>query len=289
MLDYYRVIATLTVATTMIVLTLLVGCGKVDSTTAPALTPQNTQTRPADGMVMVYVPGGEFTMGTGWNLEAPAHTVELDHFWIDQTEVTNAQYSQCVEVGACYAPTTCAWGEPTYDDVSKADHPVICVTWQAAHMYCEWVGGRLPTEAEWEYAARGPQGAIYPWGDDFDGTRLNFCDANCPRDDQKDADYDDGYVETAPVKSYPSGASWCGAQDMAGNVWEWVADWYGPYPSVPQTNPTGAESGDERLIRGGSWYDCDEHGFLRTDNRHPYDPRDYNYLIGFRCVVSPRE
>jgi formylglycine-generating enzyme required for sulfatase activity len=240
-------------------------------------------------MSMVYVPGGEFKMGRTWSLQDRVHTVELDSFWIDQTEVTNAHYRHCVEAGACRAPTTCSWGEPTYGGVSKTDHPVICITWQSASDYCRWAGGRLPTEAEWEYAARGPSASTYPWGDDFDGTRLNSCDVNCPHEDERSTDYDDGQALTAPVGSYPSGASWCGALDLVGNVWEWVADWHGPYPLTRQTNPTGPERGRERLIRGGSWYHNDEYGFLRADNRHPFDPRDYNYLIGFRCVVPARE
>jgi len=255
---------------------------------APAYSLRETSTRPADSMGMVYVPGGEFKMGRPWNLADRKHTVELDSFWIDQTEVTNAHYRRCVEAGACRAPTTCSWGEPTYKDAAKADHPVICVSWHDADVYCKWAGGRLPTEAEWEYAARGPDSAIYPWGDEFDGTRLNSCDVNCPHEDHSVTDYDDGYARTAPVGTYPEGASWCGALDLGGNVWEWMADWHGAYPLTRQTNPTGPESGSERLIRGGSWFDYDEDGFLRADNRHPFEPRAMHDMIGFRCVVPDR-
>jgi formylglycine-generating enzyme required for sulfatase activity len=237
-------------------------------------------------MTMIYVPGGEFRMGTSLiDLAARAHMVALDGFWIDQTEVTNAQYHRCVEAGACSAPTTCHWGEPTYDDGTKADHPVVCVSWQSAHAYCTWVEARLPTEAEWEYAARGPEGPIYPWGDELDGSRLNSCDIHCPHEDQKVDAFDDGYARTAPVGAYPAGASWCGALDMAGNVWEWVADWHAPYRFTRQTNPTGPESGSERVLRGGSWWDYDAHGFLRADNRHPYEPRAAHDIVGFRCAV----
>ena len=270
-------------------LTLLValacGCGTTGPTAAPDRTLQDTKVRPSDGMVMVYVAGSEFRMGQTRSLDARVHTVALDSFWLDQTEVTNAHYRQCAATGACSAPTSCSWGEPTYEDETKEDHPVICVAWQDARNYCEWAGGRLPTEAEWEYAARGPDSVRFPWGDQFDGTRLNSCDGNCPHTGHKAEDYDDGHAKTAPVGSYPNGGSWCGALDMAGNVWEWVADWHGPYPSEQQTNPTGPKSGSERLIRGGSWYDNNEYGFLRADNRHPYEPHDDNHLIGFRCVV----
>ena len=264
------------------------GAPPTQTTTPPARGPSETEIRPADGMTMVHVPGGEFKMGRSRGADR-AHTVALDSFWIDQTEVTNDHYRRCVEAGACRAPTECSWGEPTYKDASKADHPVLCVSWQSAGNYCRWAGGRLPTEAEWEYAARGPDSAVYPWGDEFDGTRLNSCDANCPHEDQRVTDYDDRHAMTAPVGSYPGGTSWCGALDMAGNAWEWVADWHGPHPRTRQTNPTGPDSGSERIIRGGSWFDYNEYGFLRADNRHPYEPRAADYLVGFRCMVPAGE
>ena len=243
--------------------------------------------RASDGMEMVYVPGGTFVLSERGKGGEGAHTVTLHNYWIDQTEITNMQYYQCVEAGACRAPTTCAWGEPTYKDASYKDHPVICITWQMANAYCEWAGGRFPTDAEWDYAARGPERSIYPWGDSFDAARLNFCDASCPHTDSQYRDYNDGYGMTAPVGNYPDGVSWCGAMDMAGNVWEWVADWYGPYGTGAQENPAGPTTGNERLIRGGSWYDASD--FNRADHRHPYDPQDYNHLIGFRCVMPDIE
>lgn len=161
------------------------------------------------------------------------------------------QYSQCVEAGECKAPTICAWGDPTYGDESYEDHPVICVTWQMASTYWDWAGGRLPTEAEWDYGARGPERSIYPWGNGFDEAKLNFCDASCPHKDSQLQAFSDGYGMTSPAGSYPNEASWCGAMDMAGNVWEWVADWYGPYRMDDQVNPAGPAAGIERLIRGG--------------------------------------
>jgi formylglycine-generating enzyme required for sulfatase activity len=240
-------------------------------------------------MTMVFVPGGRFRMGRTWQLDAWPHTVTLDSYWIDQTEVTNTHYGRCVAVGACRAPSTCSWGEPTYGDPSMAHHPVVCVTWQDAASYCRWTGGRLPTEAEWEFAARGPEGSVYPWGDRFDGTRLNSCDANCPHTDSQVLSIDDGFERTAPVGSFPDGASWCGAMDLAGNVWEWVGDWHARYPLTHQTNPAGPQDGTERIIRGGSWFDWDEYGFLRADNRHPYESRSSHDQTGFRCVVPKGE
>jgi formylglycine-generating enzyme required for sulfatase activity/predicted Ser/Thr protein kinase len=251
------------------------------------LTPlvHDTWTRPVDGMMMVYVPAGEFLMGSteGDDDERPVHTVTLDAFWIDQTEVTNAQYRGCVEAGDCEPPSRRKsytrdeyYGNSAYDD-----YPVIHVNWYEARTYCEWAEAHLPTEAEWEYAARGPQGFVYPWGDDFDGTRLNYCDANCERH-LTDEDVDDGYADTAPVGNYPSGSSWCGALDMAGNVREWVADWYGDYTSERQVNPTGPSSGVYRGLRGGSWLDLQN--YARCACRF-WDHPDYWYVYaGFRCA-----
>jgi len=234
---------------------------------------------------MVYVPAGEFTMGSdeGDSDEKPVHTVYLDAFYIDKTEVTNAQYQKCVEAGACQAPTICDWGEPTYGDASKADHPVVCVSWDGAKAYCEWAGKRLPTEAEWEKAARGTDGRVYPWGNTFDGSRLNFCDRNC-ESDWKDSDADDGYAQTALVGSYPQGASPYGALDMAGNVGEWVADWYdsGYYSQSPARNPPGPDSGESRVLRGGSWSGAPL--YVRCAIRFWINP-DLRYSnLGFRCA-----
>jgi Tol biopolymer transport system component len=268
----------------------------------------DTWTRPADGMTMVYVPGGTFPMGSTaaevdaaisqckrtravcqrafLEYELPRHDVSLESFWLDRTEVTNAQYRRCVEVGACQAPARCDWGRLTYGDQTKVDHPVTCVTWREAQMYCEWAGGRLPTEAEWEYAARGPEGLLYPWGNTFDGTRLNSCDVNCTNP-WADGTLDDGYAESAPVGSYPNGASWCGALDMAGNVWEWVADWMGTYPAALQTMPTGPTTGTEKVLRGSSWvYDQER---FRTPARDFVKPGQRDSPIGFRCALPAEQ
>ena len=267
-----------------------------------------TQIRKADGMVMVYVTGGSFLMGSTeeeikeamllchehygycndwyYDREAPQHRVTLDSFWIDQTEVTNAQYRKCVEAGACEPPIECFRGDPTFDDSSKADHPVVCVDWYDAQAYCEWAGGRLPTEAEWEYAARGEAGLLYPWGDTFDGTKLNYCDSTCEKSHADDT-FTDGYARTAPVGSFTEGVSWCGAYDMAGNVFEWVADWLGDYPEEAQVNPLGPEFGTEKVSRGCSWFYHPARA--RGAAREALAPEKSFDRLGFRCVVPVGE
>ena len=229
----------------------------------------DTWTRPADGMEMVYVPSGEFQMGRndGAGDEKPVHTVALDGFWLDRTEVTNSQYRQCVAAGVCSASEN--EDDPRHNG---DDQPVVYVDWNDAQRYCQWAGARLPTEAEWEYAARGPEGRVYPWGGTFDPNRANT------------RGQDDGYERTAPVGSYPGGASWVGALDMSGNVWEWVADWYGDYPSGKQVNPTGPATGDLKVLRGGSWVDSslDVRGAFRYWN----GLGRWFVSVGFRCARS---
>jgi formylglycine-generating enzyme required for sulfatase activity len=270
-------------------------------TPTPTLGAVAPRTRAADGMVMVYVPGGTFQMGStdeevddalqlcnqyygdcqrSWfEDEQPAHLVTLDSFWIDRTEVTNAQYRQCVDDGDCPEPG--CWDDSNYN---APDRPVVCVSWNDAVAYCEWAGGRLPTEAEWEYAARGPNGNIFPWGDTFDGARLNFCDANCTAD-WKATDYDDGYPYTAPVGSYENGASWVGALDMAGNVWEWTSSLYQAYPYRVDDGREDLSSSDSRVLRGGSWGSVAND--VRSASRLNYTPVYRNGNIGFRCVGAP--
>jgi formylglycine-generating enzyme required for sulfatase activity len=236
----------------------------------------DTWSRPADGMVMVYVPAGEFEMGSteGGDVEQPVHTVALDGFWIDQTEVSNGQYALCVEAGACEPPAERGLyiRDPHYGDSAYDDYPVSHVSWYQAMAYCEWAGARLPTEAEWEYAARGSDGHTYPWG------------SSAPDCDKANYGGTDGCVgDVTAVGSYPAGASWCGAEDMVGNVWEWVADWYGPYPSGRQVNPTGPSSGVARVLRGSPWYVV-EPGGLRSVLRNWEDPiSTYDYW-GLRCA-----
>ena len=174
---------------------------------------------------MVFVPAGEFIMGSevGLTDEQPAHTVFLDAFWIDQTEVTNAMYNLCVRSSACGAPSVTSY----FDDPAYSNHPVVSVSWEDAKAYCAWAGRRLPTEAEWEKAASWDpvtnEKRVYPWGNDLDCKKGNFEMSGC-----------DGYEKTSPVGSFPSGASAFGALDMAGNAWEWVND------AFLETDPFGA-------------------------------------------------
>ena len=253
---------------------------------------------------MVYVPGGAFLMGSTeaqiadalalcdpymeggkcpdalFGDELPQHPVTLDGFWIDQTEVTNAQYRLCLEAGVC-EDTPCL----STPDSNAPDQPAGCMTWASADSYCRWVGARLPTEAEWEYAARGPQSLIFPWGDEFDPNRLNYCDRNC-YSPWRDTAHDDGYNLAAPVGAFSSGASWCGALDMAGNVLEWVADWYDPayYDASPGRNPQGPETGTEHVIRGGA--SNQNPSYQRAAWRSSLMLSGWYGLLGFRCAAS---
>jgi formylglycine-generating enzyme required for sulfatase activity len=273
---------------------MVTACGSVAATPTeepaggPGPSPGDTNIRPSDGMVLVYVPAGEFEMGSteGRDDEQPVRTVALDAIWIDRTEVTNAQYARCVAAGACDPPGDSAsyTRRSYYGDSAYEDYPVICVSWHQAAAYCEWAGARLPTEAEWEYAARGPEGREYPWGDEFDGSLLNYVYYGSEGGDEIGEGFGDSYADTAPVGSFPAGASWCGALDLAGNVWEWVADWYGGYSSGQQANPVGPSSGEFRVLRGGSW--SDGRALTRTTARFRLSPDFVDDFVGFRCACS---
>lgn len=244
----------------------------------PALLPAAPQAgdswlRPADNASMVYVPAGNFTMGqaSGNSNEQPTHQVTLDGFWIDQLEVTNDQYRLCVADNAC-RPSS-------YDDnfiYNGKDYPVVGVDWQDGANYCAWVGSRLasitvilPSEAQWEYAARGNNNWLYPWGNNPPNANLLNYNFNVNR--------------TTPAGNYENGRSWVGAYDMAGNVREWVADWYGNYPAEAQMNPAGPETGLFRVMRGGSWFDTPL--AIRATGRWGIDPTFSSSVIGFRCVA----
>jgi formylglycine-generating enzyme required for sulfatase activity len=255
----------------------------------------DTRIRQADGMVMLYVPGGMFLMGSTdqqvvtamslcdqypdaygkcaaetFELEVPQHQVTVEGFWIDQTEVTNAQYDRCVQGGACRRSRLA--NNAAYNG---ANYPVAGIPWDDAVNYCEWVGGRLPTEAEWEYAARGPEGHIFPWGNEFDCEGGNFWE-NCSR-------CEDGYAKPAPVGSFPSGISWSGALDLAGNVWEWVLDEYDEDTIHYQSSLPPTIDGGLRIIRGGSWGYCP--AYVRATYRYVVEPEADYLAVGFRCVV----
>jgi formylglycine-generating enzyme required for sulfatase activity len=295
----------------------------------------NTRVRPADGMVMVYVPAAEFKMGTfglewirppgsprdlertGNNPytfpdERPQHTVYLDAFWMDQTEVTVSMFRTFVKAtGYVTTAERQGWGKPwregpmaqEWPEVNGADwqhprgpgssaeddHPVTQVSWEDAAAYCGWAGGQLPTEAQWAKACRGTDGRMWPWGDTFDANRASSCEAQCPIERWKDDRFDDGYAFTAPVGSFPAGTSPYGALDMAGNVWEWVADWYAEdyYHHTPYENPSGPDSGTLRAMRGGAWYDTDVH--MTCTNRHQNPSWDRYDDVGFRCAVPDQE
>jgi sulfatase modifying factor 1 len=250
----------------------------------PEPTPVETKIRYRDGKVMVLVPEGSFLMGSrsddldADDDERPQQLVYLATYWIDKTEVNNSQYQ------LCYAQGVCSPSNEKRSMFLDGQQPVVGVTWEQAAVYCKWVGGRLPTEAEWEKAARGVDGRIFPWGDRFDSNRLNYCDRNCIAD-WRDFEGDDGYRYTAPVNAFVTGASPYGAQNMSGNVWEWTGDWYDPlaYQSSAIENPNGPDNGRQRVIRGGSWLYLGRN--VRVTRRQKELPT-YGYdNIGFRCVV----
>ncbi len=281
----------------------------------PPPTPPPPAPRCPDGMVLV--PEGTFTMGSdgdaGESDERPAHRVHLSAFCIDRTEVTVRAYHECVSSGGCTAASrTVSYPGVTDSDhrvwdrfcnerySDRDDHPINCVDWAQAVRYCASVDKRLPTEAQWEYAAHGEDGRVYPWGDDPPGpSRLNACGSECLAAEQRisretnvtimdlRAMYpsSDGFASTAPVGRFPLGESPFHALDMAGNVLEWTADWYGPYTSDGgvATNPTGVVDGTLRVLRGGGWL-SDLPSWVRAANRNWYVPALRSVYVGFRCA-----
>jgi len=235
-----------------------------------------------DGAQMVYVPAGAFTMGTGGSeiaeaykrffTNAPKHTVTLSGYWIYKNDVTVGQYKAFCQATSRAMPDAPRWGW-------KDDHPMVNVTWDDASAYATWAGVALPTEAQWEKAARGTAGRAYPWGNEWYPSR-------CAHSNLHLGDLG----STQPVGSYPLGASPYGCLDMAGNVWQWCADWYDAnyYNSAPPSNPTGPVSGQVRALRGGSWYInipavSRMPVLFRAAYRIWLNPTDRNDNIGFRC------
>jgi formylglycine-generating enzyme required for sulfatase activity/tRNA A-37 threonylcarbamoyl transferase component Bud32 len=256
---------------------------------------------------MLPVPGGKMFMGAR-DLTPdtkPPHEVAVSPYCMDRTEVTTASYLACVEKGDCERPPDrVSWPKITEAQVKRysplcnagikdhGDHPINCVAWSMADNFCRKRGARLPTEAEWEYAARGAGQRKYPWGDEPPAARyLNGCGRECAKWAEQGGeklpgtmfDEDDGFVATAPVGRFPAGASAFGLLDLAGNVWEWTADWYGPYAADPVTDPRGPASGAQRVARGGDFtgYQPD---WARPAYRWKTDPEAFNHAIGFRCA-----
>jgi formylglycine-generating enzyme required for sulfatase activity len=218
-----------------------------------------------DGSIMVKVPASEFWMGSSKSdAEKPRHKVYLDTFYMDKYEVTNTQYlAFCVDTDH-RLPIHLRRG---MIQQGRERHPVNHVTWSDADAYCKWAGKRLPTEAEWEKAARGTDGRLYPWGSGWNARLSN--NRTSPSE------------STMAVGSFPQGKSPYGALDMAGNVWEWTADWYKSYPGAPLKFD---ETGKRRVARGGAYfYSID---LLRCANRYPLDPLDATGHGGFRCAIS---
>lgn len=287
---------------------------QVPAASASAPTPSASvaaEPPPACPEDMKQIPAGQYFMGSddasALDNEKPPHQVKLDSFCIDMHEVTTAKYKACSDVGKCRrASKQVDWPDITDEDRKTygplctmndpekyAQHPINCVTWDMADHFCRQQNKRLPTEAEWEYATRGPDGRIYPWGDEAPTAKhVNACGSECVEwGKQHDVelaslyDTDDGYPNTAPVGSFPAGSSRFGPHDVAGNVWEWVNDWYGDYGPGASSNPTGPTAGDKRVIRGGAW-NGGYATWLRPSFRYRQVPGAKSYGIGFRCAAE---
>jgi formylglycine-generating enzyme required for sulfatase activity/serine/threonine protein kinase len=264
---------------------------------------------------MTKIPGGKFFMGSDDRKdeehERPAHQVTLSPYCMDTTEVTVSQYKACSDRGECKrAPRENEWegidaaSHKLYDPLcnirdpeTRANHPINCLDWELADAFCKAEKKRLPTEAEWEFATRGSDGRKYPWGDDppTSGGFLNACGKECVGWGKKHPDpdnplvamypVDDGFATTAPAGSFPKGASPFGLQDVVGNVWEWVGDWYAPYGADAVTDPKGAEAGTERVLRGGAWNGSDP-AWVRPTYRFKSNPKLRSHGIGVRCAKT---
>lgn len=265
-----------------------------------------TRASQADGATLVYVPAGAFVMGSDKSErnERPARKVRMSAYWIDQTEVTASRFARFVEAtrhrttaeaenwawvwdeslnkgkGGWRREKSVNWRNPSgknSDWKTMPQQPVSQVSWHDADAYCRWAGRRLPTEAEWEHAARGGDGRKYSWGNARDLKRANLHGG------------EDGFPGVAPVGSFPKGASPFGVLDMAGNVWEWVADWYHPqaYKTMAARDPKGPAKGSRRVVRGASWGSPID--WATTTNRYDRLPGYRNNKIGFRCAEDAKE
>lgn len=245
-------------------------------TLVPTITPLPDEIRDAKNVPMRFIPGGEFAMGsdTGEADSRPASQVSVAPFYIDKFEVTNEMYDACVFARECRRPQqagsatrTSYYGSPVF-----ANYPVIYVDWKMAKTYCEWRGARLPTEAEWEFAARGADGRSYPWGEKVDCSFANA--AGCVGD-------------TTPVDQYANGQSPFGVYGMAGNVWEWTSSLFKFYPYDAADGREDLTTPGQRMARGGSWHTFGGNGGnVRTDIRLKLDPAYYGAYVGFRCALS---
>ena len=243
---------------------------------SPTPNPGSGRLIAKDNMIVLFIPAGYFTMGStefdrkADGNEKPAHKVYTDAFWIDRTQVTNVQFRSCVQAGVCtynLAPGTA----PNFYNTLFDNHPVVYITWYQAAKYCAWEGGRLPTEAEWEKAARGPHDTMYAWGDQL--PNINLVNLN-------------NFVGvTTAVGNFPRGVSAYGLMDMGGNVREWVSDWYAPdyYQNSPVNNPKGPETGEKKVLKGAAFSDIVVFG--RAANRLTHVPDSPGNVRGFRCVI----
>jgi eukaryotic-like serine/threonine-protein kinase len=257
---------------------------------------------------MVKIPRGQFFQGSdakdARDNEKPAHQVALDAFCIDLYEVSAGDYKACSDAGKCKrASNEVEWpgitpaDKKTYaelctaSDPARASHPINCVSWEMSSLYCKAYDKRLPTESEWEYATRGPDGRVYPWGDEPPTEKhLNACGAECVawgKDHKVPLTplyaASDGFATTAPVGQYEAGRSRFGPYDVVGNVWEWVADWDGAYTADQAQNPSGPANGEKKVIRGGAWNGSFA-SWLRPSFRYAQDPKATSHGIGFRCA-----
>jgi eukaryotic-like serine/threonine-protein kinase len=284
------------------------------SATAPASAPAVASVASAAPAAcpagMLRIPGGRFFMGSderdALDLERPAHQVTLHAYCIDELEVTTESYKKCSDQGECKRARDNEWEGITEkerkafdplcngrDPEGKAKHPINCVDWDMATKYCAWQKKRLPTEAEWEFSARGPDGRKYPWGDEAPtAAHLNACGKECVAWNKAHGmtakamyDADDGFATTAPVGSFSPGKSRYGVQDVVGNVWEWTSDWHADYTADAARDPTGPDKGDDRVIRGGGW-NGSEASWVRPTFRYHAPPTKRSHGVGFRCAAD---